>query len=110
MNPMQFTLFSPTKLLFGAGKLAALGEETLPGRKALLLLSSGKSARLSGALDIVAAQMEKAGVTSVPCAIFSATVTRRAWSCAVIRWKPSDGFGHFPCWRCRNAWQSPRQE
>lgn len=76
MNPMQFTLFSPTKLLFGAGKLAALGEETLPGRKALLLLSSGKSARMSGALDIVAAQMEKAGVTSVPCAIIHENPTK----------------------------------
>lgn len=76
MNPMQFTLFSPTKLLFGAGKLAALGEETLPGRKALLLLSSGKSARLSGTLDIVTAQMEKAGVTSVPCAIIHENPTK----------------------------------
>lgn len=76
MNPMQFTLFSPTKLLFGAGKLAALGEETLPGRKALLLLSSGKSARMSGALDIVAAQMERAGVTSVPCAIIHENPTK----------------------------------
>lgn len=76
MDPMQFTLFSPTKLLFGAGKLAALGEETLPGKKALLLLSSGKSARLSGALDIVAAQMEKAGVTSVPCAIIHENPTK----------------------------------
>lgn len=76
MNPMQFTLFSPTKLLFGAGKLAALGEETLPGKKALLLLSSGKSARLSGALDIVTAQMEKAGVTSVPCAIIHENPTK----------------------------------
>lgn len=76
MSPMQFTLFSPTKLLFGAGKLAALGDETLPGRKALLLLSSGKSARMSGALDIVAAQMEKAGVTSVPCAIIHENPTK----------------------------------
>lgn len=76
MDPMQFTLFSPTKLLFGAGKLAALGEETLPGKKALLLLSSGKSARLSGALDIVTAQMEKAGVTSVPCAIIHENPTK----------------------------------
>lgn len=76
MNPMQFTLFSPTKLLFGAGKLAALGEETVPGKKALLLLSSGKSARLSGALDIVTAQMEKAGVTSVPCAIIHENPTK----------------------------------
>lgn len=76
MNPMQFTLFSPTKLLFGAGKLAALGEETLPGKKALLLLSSGKSARMSGALDIVTAQMEKAGVTSVPCAIIHENPTK----------------------------------
>lgn len=76
MDPMQFTLFSPTKLLFGAGKLTALGEETLPGRKALLLLSSGKSARMSGALDIVTAQMEKAGVTSVPCAIIHENPTK----------------------------------
>lgn len=76
MNPMQFTLFSPTKLLFGTGKLAALGEETLPGKKALLLLSSGKSARVSGALDGVTVQMKKAGVTCIPCAVIHENPTK----------------------------------
>ena len=30
---MDFDLFTPTKLLFGAGKLNGLGEEKLPGKK-----------------------------------------------------------------------------
>lgn len=76
MNEMQFNLFSPTHVLFGAGKLAELGAQPLPGRKALLLLSSGSSAKKSGALDIVTAQLAKAGVDYVPCPIIHENSTK----------------------------------
>lgn len=68
MMNMNFNLFTPTKLLFGAGKLDELGKEKLPGKKALLLISGGKSATASGALDRTQKQLEKAGVESVICA------------------------------------------
>ena len=65
---MNFTLFTPTKLLFGRGKLGELASQQLPGEKALLLISSGKSVRANGTLDRVTAQLDKAGVAYTICA------------------------------------------
>ena len=65
---MDFTLFTPTKLLFGRGKLGELASQQLPGEKALLLISSGKSVRANGTLDRVTAQLDKAGVAYTICA------------------------------------------
>jgi len=48
--------------LFGKGKLNELGNQTMPGKKALLLISNGKSTRENGYLDRTTAQLEKAGV------------------------------------------------
>lgn len=42
---MNFNLFTPTKLLFGCGKLNELGNQSMPGKKALLLISNGQSVR-----------------------------------------------------------------
>ena len=64
---MDFNLFTPTKLLFGRGKLNELGNQKLPGKKALLLISSGKSVKVNGTLDRVTAQLEKAGVAYTIC-------------------------------------------
>lgn len=38
---MSFTVFMPTKWIFGAGALNELGKQTLPGKKALLVISNG---------------------------------------------------------------------
>ncbi len=73
---MNFNLNSPTNLLFGAGSLQQLGSQTMPGKKALLLLSAGKSAKVSGALDKTQEQLEKAGVEYVPCAIIKENPTK----------------------------------
>lgn len=73
---MNFNLNSPTNLLFGAGSLQQLGSQTMPGKKALLLLSAGKSAKVSGALDKTQEQLEKAGVKYVPCAIIKENPTK----------------------------------
>ena len=64
---MDFNLFTPTKLLFGRGKLNELGDQKLPGKKALLLISSGKSVKVNGTLDRVTAQLDKAGVAYTIC-------------------------------------------
>ena len=62
---MNFTFNTPTKLLFGAGRLGELHNETLPGRKALLLTSNGRSCHLNGSFDKTAEELTKAGVSYV---------------------------------------------
>lgn len=61
----NFVFDNPTKLLFGTGKLGELHNEVLPGRKALLLTSAGKSAKLNGSLDKTMEELTKAGVSYV---------------------------------------------
>lgn len=65
----KFDLYTPTELLFGAGQLRELGSRTMPGKRALLLLSAGKSAEVSGALAETQAQLDRAGCTYVCCPI-----------------------------------------
>lgn len=65
---MKFNLFTPTKLLFGCGKLNELGNQPLPGKKALLLISNGNSVRTTGTLDRTIEQLDKAHVAHVLCA------------------------------------------
>lgn len=61
---LSFTLSTPTKLLFGRGKLNELGQQKMPGQKALLLISCGKSVRANGAFDRTLDQLRQAGVTA----------------------------------------------
>lgn len=68
MTNMNFDLFTPTKLLFGCGKLNELSEQELPGKKALLLISNGKSVHTNGSFDRTVEQLDKAGVGHVVCA------------------------------------------
>lgn len=65
---MHFDFYNPTHLLFGSGKLGELGGQKLPGKKALLLISAGKSAKASGALEKTQAQLARAGAEYVVCA------------------------------------------
>lgn len=58
---MQFNYFIPTRILFGAGSLKQLGTTRLPGKKALIVISAGKSMRSNGYLDRVTALLEKQG-------------------------------------------------
>ena len=59
---MNFDFNNPTRILFGSGKLNVFGSQPMPGKKALLLLSDGKSAKVSGAYDRMLNQLHKAGV------------------------------------------------
>ncbi|MDD9147784.1 MULTISPECIES: iron-containing alcohol dehydrogenase [unclassified Sporolactobacillus] len=49
----RFDYFIPSKILFGAGKLAELSRIELPGHKALIVISKGKSMRKYGYLEKV---------------------------------------------------------
>lgn len=48
---MEFDYFMPAKILFGPGKLNELAHVTLPGKKAMIVISSGKSMKKNGYLD-----------------------------------------------------------
>lgn len=59
---MNFNYFIPTKLLFGKGQLSNLHNQKLPGRKALIVISSGKSTRANGYLQRLEEELKLAGV------------------------------------------------
>ena len=60
-----FIYNNPTKIFFGIGKLGMLHTEPLPGKKALLLTSSGKSHEINGALKKTIEELKLSGVEYV---------------------------------------------
>lgn len=52
----------PRKSCSAAGSLNQLGDQAMPGAKAMVLISNGKSTRAGGYLDRTVAQLERAGV------------------------------------------------
>lgn len=62
---MHFNYFIPTKILFGRGQLGQLHKEALPGKKALIVISAGKSTRGNGYLLKVEEQLRLSGIESV---------------------------------------------
>ncbi len=58
----NFTYFIPTRILFGKGELNNLHKQCLPGKKALIVITSGKSMKANGYLERVEEQLSKAGV------------------------------------------------
>lgn len=65
VHTMSYTWNLPTKVLFGAGRINDLGKEKMPGKKALLLISNGKSVRTNGSLEAVEQALTQAGVEYV---------------------------------------------
>jgi alcohol dehydrogenase len=62
----SFIYYMPTRLIFGAGKLAELATtKHFPWKKALLVVGSGGSARRSGSLDKVRGLLSARGVQTV---------------------------------------------
>lgn len=61
----SFSLFAPTRLIFGAGSLASLGDQALPGTRALLVTSRGQSVKRLGYLSRVEEELKRAGVSYV---------------------------------------------
>ncbi|MCH4054130.1 MAG: iron-containing alcohol dehydrogenase [Atopobiaceae bacterium] len=53
-----------TRVLFGPGRLNDLGDQPMPGKKAMVVISSGKSTRANGYLDRTQAELARAGVES----------------------------------------------
>lgn len=59
---MSYMMYAPTRVLFGFGQLDHLHEQTMPGKKAMLVISQGKSVRENGALARTKDQLQSAGV------------------------------------------------
>lgn len=57
-----YSFYAPTRVLFGAGKVAELGDQKLPGTKALVVTTGGTSVKRNGYLARVEAELERAGV------------------------------------------------
>lgn len=62
---MSFRYYVPTRALFGAGMLDRLHRQAMPGKKAMIVISNGKSARAGGYLARTEKQLQMAGVESV---------------------------------------------
>ncbi len=62
---MKFNFYNPTNLIFGSGSLDTLGSQQLPGKKAMVLISNGKSTKENGYLDRTLQQLSKANVQAV---------------------------------------------
>lgn len=60
---MGFTYYMPTRILFGKGQLSQLHKQQLPGKKALIVISSGVSVKKFGYLDQLKGQLDLAGVS-----------------------------------------------
>ncbi|HJD53229.1 MAG TPA: iron-containing alcohol dehydrogenase [Candidatus Avibacteroides avistercoris] len=60
-----YDMYVPTHVIFGAGMLGKLSEQPMPGKKALIVISNGKSTRANGYLARTEEQLAKAGVSSV---------------------------------------------
>lgn len=59
---MSFNMYVPTRVLFGNGKLNELKEQKMPGKKAMIVISKGRSTKANGYLGRTEEQLQLAGV------------------------------------------------
>ncbi len=59
---LSYDKFIPTHVLFGAGQLSHLHEQAMPGKKALIIISNGKSTRANGYLERVENELHLIGI------------------------------------------------
>ncbi len=62
---MSFNMYVPTRVLFGTGQLSNLHTQKMPGKKAMIVISSGKSTRSNGYLARAEEQLKLAGIETV---------------------------------------------
>lgn len=62
---LSFTFPGHTMVFFGAGQLNNLHTLPMPGKKALVVISNGRSTRANGYLDRTTAELDKAGCSYV---------------------------------------------
>ena len=59
---MSYQFFISTRTLFGRGKLNELHTQSMPGKKAMVIISNGKSMKETGTLYRVLKELAQAGV------------------------------------------------
>ncbi|AKB49471.1 Alcohol dehydrogenase [Methanosarcina barkeri str. Wiesmoor] len=62
---MGCNMYVPTRTLFGAGQLNNLHTQKMPGKKAMIVISNGKSARENGYLARTEKQLKLVGIETV---------------------------------------------
>lgn len=62
---MGFKMYVPTRIVFGNGAIKTLHEQPIPGKRALIVISNGKSTRSNGALALLEAELKKAEIDAV---------------------------------------------
>jgi Alcohol dehydrogenase, class IV len=62
---MSFNMYIPTRTLFGVGQLSNLHTQKMPGKKAMIVISNGKSARTNGYLARTEEQLKLAGIETI---------------------------------------------
>lgn len=60
----SYDMFVPTRTLFGSGMLNKLHEQPMPGKKAMIVISNGKSTRANGYLARVESELKQAGIAT----------------------------------------------
>lgn len=61
----MFNLHVPTRVLFGCGQLNELHAQPMPGKKAMIVVSNGKSVKVNGYLARTEEQLHQAGIETV---------------------------------------------
>ena len=55
---MGFNMYSPARIIFGRGELKNLHTLDMPGKKALIVISDGKTAYVNGGLEQLKKELE----------------------------------------------------
>lgn len=74
----MFNIYVPTRFVFGNGRLSELHRQKMPGKKAMVAISNGKSVRENGALDRTLEQLNKAGIETAVFSGIGANPTKTA--------------------------------
>lgn len=74
----QFNMYVPTRFIFGKGRLNELHWQQLPGKRAMVAISSGNSVRKNGALDRTLEQLKQAGLEAAVFSGIGANPTKTA--------------------------------
>lgn len=64
-NVRAYHMFSPTRTIFGCGAIKELHNQVMPGKKALVVISNGKTAYVSGGLELLKEELAQVGVEYV---------------------------------------------
>lgn len=81
----HFDFYMPAKVLFGAGRLQSLHEEKLPGKKALIATTNGKSVKKYGYLTALEKELDQR-VSPMSCLIRSVPIPQATMSWMAPPW------------------------